>query len=156
MASWVERAGSTLTPVPVTHSSGTSATVVPRDVVGGEGEVRRHGKPVEEQRRVLRRSEGAEHDRREQPVGRADETRVDAEAGQRRPDVVAERVGPHLGEHGAAPPEAGGGHRDVRGGAAEEAIEGADGGQRGTDVLGMPVDRGIEVDADPPDREDLG
>ena len=49
ISSWVVRAGSTLTPVPVTQRTGTSAHDVPRHVVGGEGQVgrdRRAGRTV--------------------------------------------------------------------------------------------------------------
>ena len=86
------RAGSTLTPVPVTQSTGTSATTSHGTSSGGEREVGRDRRAVEGERRVLRRVQLAEDHRGLQPGRGADVRRVHAEAGQRLAHVVAEAV----------------------------------------------------------------
>ena len=82
IASCVVRAGSTLTPVPVTQSTGTSRTRSHGTSSCVERQVGRDRQAVEQQRRVLRRVELAEHHRRQQVLGRADVRRVDAEPGR--------------------------------------------------------------------------
>ncbi len=148
MASWVVRAGSTLTPVPVTQKTGTSRTSSQRDVSGGQGQVRCDRSPVEQQRRVLRRVELAEDDRREQFLRGADVRRIDPEPGQGLPHEVAEAVRPDLGQYGGAPPQARSADGDVGGGAAQEL------GER-RDVLERARLLRVDVHAHAADREQL-
>ena len=122
---------------------------VPGDVVLGEREVGRDRRPVERQRRVLRRVELAEHHRRLQPGRRADVRRVDAEPGQRLADVVAEAVRADLGEHRGPAAQPGGADRDVGRGAAQGLRERRDVLERHARLLG------VEVDPDPADGQQL-
>ena len=146
------RAGSSAIAEPATHSTPTSATRAVVDVAGPRaacpGAVRL---AVEEQLRILGRRQRGEGQRRAQRRGRARRTRVstpnDVELGD---DVVAERVGADLGEHGAAVPEPRRGHGDVGRRAADRLDEAL------RDRLKpAPGCVGVEVDADPPDRQQV-
>ena len=72
---------------------------------------------------------------------------VDAELGELVADKGAERVGADAGDQRGAVTEAGGGHRDVGGAAAEKLAE-------RLDILEADADlEGIDVDAAAPDGE---
>ena len=127
---------------------GDVAHEVPGHVGGGDREVRCDRSAVEHQARVLRRVELTEHDGSQQAVGGPDVGGVHAEAGERLPDELPEAVGADLRQHGSTTPQPGSTDRHVGGGPTEVL------GER-RDVLERPVLLGVDVDADPADREQV-
>src|SRR5581483_8873206 len=97
--------------------------------------VRGGGLAVEEEGRVVRRVHRRERERRPVLRMRADEGGVDAEAGERAADVLAEALLADGGDHGRAVAEPGRRDRDV--------------GRAPADLLG------VEIDADAADRQEL-
>ena len=75
--------------------------------------VRRLGDSVEEQLGILGRGQGGERQRGAQLLVASDELRVDPERLQLGDDVVAERIGPHPGQHRAVTAETCRGDGDI-------------------------------------------
>ena len=119
------------------------------DVVGHQLHVGRSRLAVEQQLGVLGRRQRGERQRRAQHVIGAHEAGVDAELGELGPHVAAERVVADLGDDGGVVAESSRGHGDVGGRATDRLDEPLRAAEAGARLVG------VQVDADPPDRQDV-